>query len=175
MLGVCLRKLCPQGSFEHAFREKKLYENRSPEGGRPARGSRKLLSGGLRTALVCQSGSTWPPRPLESRVGAAPGALLGRSWRSWSRHGCLLGRSWGLPGRAWAPFGPLWAAPGGPLGGPQGVVVPEQRSCAKHCKNHMFYVEMLAMSAAICTLDHFLRFREFQRFCSFGDCLELAI
>ena len=57
MLGVGLRKLCPQDSFGYAFREKKLYENRPPEGAKPARGV------GSRPLLGASWGSFWdPPR-----------------------------------------------------------------------------------------------------------------
>ena len=92
MLGVGLRKLCPQDSFFYVFRKEKLYENRSPEGAKPACGG---PPGGLRRALLRELAPTWPPRPLGSRVWAALGALLGRLWRSWNR----LGASRASPGR----------------------------------------------------------------------------
>ena len=65
MLGVGLRKLCPQDSFGYAFRERKLSENRPPEGAKPARGGSKMASGR-------------PPRPaLKPCLGGSGGALGG--------------------------------------------------------------------------------------------------
>ena len=89
MLGVCLRKLCPQDSFGYAFRKKKLYENRPPEGAKPARGGSKMACGRPPDGFFVQVGPTWPPRPLGSRLWAALEALLGRFWRSWSRLGAF--------------------------------------------------------------------------------------
>ena len=80
MLGVGLRTLCPLDSFGKAFREKKTVAKGPLEG--------------LRAALFCQLGPTWPPTPLRSRGWAALGALLG-----------VLGASWGVPGRSRAPLG----------------------------------------------------------------------
>ena len=45
MLGVGLRKLCPQDCFGYAFRERNLSENRPPESAKPARGESKMVSG----------------------------------------------------------------------------------------------------------------------------------
>ena len=81
MLGVGLRKLCPQDSFGYAFREKKLSENRPPEGAKPAREGSKMAFGS-RAALLCQLGPT--------RQGRSE-AVFGRLW----------GRSWGAPGSSW--------------------------------------------------------------------------
>ena len=82
MLGVGLRKLCPLDSFGDAFREKKTVRKSIPRRVQERRvGSPKWSPGGLRTALLCQLGLTSPPGPFGSRVGAALGALLGRSWR----------------------------------------------------------------------------------------------
>ena len=105
MLGVGLRKLCPQDSFGDAFREKKTVRKSTPRRvqNRPAGGPKWPLEG-LRAALLCQLGPTWPPRPLGSRVWAALGALLGRLWRSWSRLGGLLGRAGPLLGASWGSF-----------------------------------------------------------------------
>ena len=56
MLGVCLRKLCPQGSFGYAFREKKTIRKSTPGGcntgprgasGRPPDGSFVLVGPNL--------------------------------------------------------------------------------------------------------------------------------
>ena len=102
MLGVSLHKLCPLDSFGDAFREKKTARKSIPRRVQnwPVGGPKWLLEG-LRAALLCQVGTTWPPRPLGSRAWAALGALLGRLWRSWNR----LGGSSGVPGRSWAPLG----------------------------------------------------------------------
>ena len=45
MLGVCLRKLCPQDSFCYAFEEKKTVRKSTPEGAQAARGRSKMVSG----------------------------------------------------------------------------------------------------------------------------------
>ena len=104
MLGVGLHKLCPLDSFGDAFRKKKTVRKSTPRRvqNRPA-GGPKLPLEGLRAALLCQLGPTWPPRPLGSRVWAALGALLGRFWRSWSR----LGAFWAAPGASRAAPGRL--------------------------------------------------------------------
>ena len=101
MLGVALRKLCPQDSFGYAFREKKTIRKSTPGG---CNTGLRGVQHGLREAsgrLFCAS---WPPRPLRSRGWAALGALLGRLWRSWSRLGGLLGRPGPLLGASWGSF-----------------------------------------------------------------------
>ena len=84
MLGVCLRKLCPQDSFGYAFRKKNLYENRPPEGAKPARG-------GVQNGLWEASG----------RLFCASWAQLGRQGRAEAVFGWLWGRSWGALGGSW--------------------------------------------------------------------------
>ena len=108
MLGVGLRKLCPQDSFGYAFREKKTVRKSTPGGcktGPP--GSQN----GLRTALLRQLGPTWPPRPLGSRLWAALGALLAARGAVLKPLGPLLGRP-----------GPLLGALGGGFGTSQGLI-----------------------------------------------------
>ena len=111
VLGVGLRKLCPLDSSGYAFGEKKTVRKSNPGGCKTGpRGGPKWPLEGLRAALLCQLGPTWPPRPLGSRVWAALGALLGRLWRSWSRLGGLLhllGRPGPLLGASWGSFGDL--------------------------------------------------------------------
>ena len=98
MLGVGLRKLCPLDSFGYAFRKKNTVRKSTPRRvqNRPAGGPKWPLEG-LRAALLCQLGPTWPPRPLGSRVWAPWG-------RSWSRLGGLLGRAGPLLGASWGSF-----------------------------------------------------------------------
>ena len=88
MLGVSLHKLCPLDSFGDAFREKKTARKSIPRRVQnwPVGGPKWLLEG-LRAALLCQVGPTWPPRPLGSRV-LAP---WGRSWDACGALGTVLG------------------------------------------------------------------------------------
>ena len=95
MLGVGLRKLCPQDCCGYAFREKKLYENRPPGGGQngPQEASGRLF---------CAS---WGPKlRRQGRSEAVLGRLWGRSWGA-------LGGSWGCLEASWASPGASWAAP----------------------------------------------------------------
>ena len=74
MLGVCLRKLCPQDSFGYAFREKKSVLKSTPGG--------------------CNTGPKWL-REVSGRLFCASGAQLGYQ-------GCseaVFGRLWALLGR----------------------------------------------------------------------------
>ena len=96
MLGVGLRKLCPQDSFGYAFR------------------STKIDPGG------CKSG----PWGVSGRLFCASWAQLGRQGRAEAVFGWLWGRSWGALGGSWGavlkPLGPLLGRPGpllGALGG----------------------------------------------------------
>ena len=99
MLGVCLRKLCPQDSFGYAFREKKTVRKSTPGGCKTGpRGGPKWPPGGLRTALLCQLGPTWPP-------------IWGRSWGALGGSAVLKG----VPG-------PLLGALGGRFGTSQGLI-----------------------------------------------------
>ena len=108
MLGVCLRKLCPQDSFGYAFRKKKLYENRPPEGAKPARGGSKMACG---MAFLCK----WAQLGRQGRSEAVFGRPWGRSWDACGALAAVLGASWGVPGRSRAP---LW----GRFGTPQGLI-----------------------------------------------------
>ena len=93
MLGVCLRRLCPQDSFCYAFREKKTV--------------RKSIPGGCKTA----------PRGVQNALREASGRLFCASWAQLGRQGrseavgpcgalrAVLGASWGVPGRSRAPLG----------------------------------------------------------------------
>ena len=65
-----------------------------PGGGKPSRGGPKWLPEGIRRALGRQVGTMRPPNPLGSRIWAALGAFLGRSWRVLVR----LGDFWAAPG-----------------------------------------------------------------------------
>ena len=111
MLGVGLRKLCPQDSFGYAFRERRnLWRVQKRPVGGP-----KLSPGGLRTALLCQLCPTSPPGPFGSRVWAALGALgalLAARGAVLKPLGLLLGLSRVAPGHSWGWF---WDLPGADL------------------------------------------------------------
>ena len=84
MLGVGLRKLCPQDSFGYAFREKKTVRKSTPGG--------------------CKTG----PRGVQHGLREASGRLFCASWLQLGRQdalGTVLGASWGVPGLSWAPLG----------------------------------------------------------------------
>ena len=81
MLGVGLRKLCPQDSFGYAFRRKKTVRKSTPGG---CKTGPRGVQNGLRDAV---SGRPW---------GGALGTLL-----------ALLAPSWGPPGASRAAPGRL--------------------------------------------------------------------
>ena len=86
MLGVCLRKLCPQDSFGYAFRKKKTVRNSTP-------------GGCLREASGRLFGASW------AQLGpCVPQLVPSRPFFGPTR------RPRGLPGRFWNDFGPLWEA-----------------------------------------------------------------
>ena len=94
MLGVGLRKLCPQDSFGYAFREKKTVRKSTPGG--------------------CKTGPREVQHGLRTRVDpnlaakAARKLCLGRSGGAWDACdalGTVLGASWGVPGLSWAALG----------------------------------------------------------------------
>ena len=112
MLGVGLRKLCPQDSFGYAFREKKTTRQSTPGGCKTGPwGGPKWSPGGLRTA---QLGPTSPPGPFGSLWAAlgALGALLAARGAVLKPLGLLLGLSRAAPGRSWGWF---WDLPGADL------------------------------------------------------------
>ena len=98
MLGVCLRQLCPQDSFDYAFREKKLSENRPPEGAKPARGGSKMVCGRPPDGSFAPVGPNLAAKaarkPSVGGSGGALGALLEGSWEG-------LGRSWAVWEASW--------------------------------------------------------------------------
>ena len=80
MLGVGLRKLCPQDSFGYAFRRKKTVRKSTPGG--------------------CKSG----PWGVQNGLREASGRLFCASWAQLGRQGrseAVFGRLWGLLGRSW--------------------------------------------------------------------------
>ena len=102
MLGVGLRKLCPQDSFGYAFRTKKAVRKSTPGGCKT--GPRRVQTG-LREAsgrLFCAS---WAQLGRQGRSEAVFGRPAGRSWDAWGALGAVLGASSGVPGRSWAPLG----------------------------------------------------------------------
>ena len=93
MLGVCLRKLCPQDSFGYAFREKKTVRKSTPE-------ACKTGPWGVQNGLREASGRLF--RASWAQLGrAARGAVL----KPLGRPRPLLGASWGsfwdLPELIW--------------------------------------------------------------------------
>ena len=108
MLGVGLRKLCPQDSFGYAFREKKTVRQSTPGG---------CKTGPQRVQHGLWNGSSVPIGPdLAAKAARKPSsgalgallALLELSWGLWP----LLGRP-GLPlGTSWGSF---WDLPGADL------------------------------------------------------------
>ena len=113
MLGVGLRKLCPQDSFGDAFRKKKTVRTSTPEGAKAARGGSKMVSGRPSDGSFVPVGPNLAAKAARKPCwggsgGGALGALLALLEPSWGPPGPLLGR-------AWAPCGSPWAAPGGPL------------------------------------------------------------
>ncbi len=104
MLGVGLRKLCPQDSFGYAFRERRnLSENRPPEGAKPARRGSKMASG----RLFCAS---WAQLGRQGRSEAVFGRLWGRSWDAFGALGAVLGPSGPLLGRPGPLLGASWGS-----------------------------------------------------------------
>ena len=101
MLGVGLRKLCPQDSFGYAFREKKTVRKSTP-------GGCKSGPCGVQNGLREASGR---PRPSLGGSGGAPGALLAARGAVLKPLGPLLGRP-----------GPLLGALGGGFGTSQGLI-----------------------------------------------------
>ena len=78
--------------------KRKLYENRPPEGAKPARGGSKMLSGRL------PDGSFAPVGPnLAAKAARKPS--LGGSGGALGTLLALLEPSWGFLGRSWAPLG----------------------------------------------------------------------
>ena len=99
MLGVCLRKLCPQDSFGYAFRKKKLYENRPPEGAKPARERSKMACGRPPDGVFCASGPNLAAKaarkPSLGGSRSALGTLVALLEPSAGR---LLGSFWAFQG-----------------------------------------------------------------------------
>ena len=81
------------------------YENRPPEGAKPARGGSKMARGRPPKRFFCTSGPNLAAKaarkPSLGGSGGALGTLLALLEPSWG----LLGRSWGVLGRSWAPLG----------------------------------------------------------------------
>ena len=111
MLGVGLRKLCPQDSFGYAFREKKTVRKSTPGG--------------------CKTG----PRGVQNGLWKASGRLFCASWPNLAakaaRKPCLgalrgaLGTLVALLEPSWGPPRASRAAPGrvlGHVGTPQGLI-----------------------------------------------------
>ena len=102
MLGVGLRKLCPQDSFGYAFRKKRTVRKSTPEGAKPARGGSKMVSGRPPDGSIGPNFAARAVRkPCLGVSGGAWGAL-GGSWgcleASWAALGAVPGRSWALLG-----------------------------------------------------------------------------
>ena len=116
MLGVGLRKLCPQDSFGYAFREKKIVRKSTPGG---CKTGPRGVQNGLREAsgrLFCAS---WAQLGRQGRSEAVFGRLWGRSWDAFGALGAVLGPSGPLLGRPGpllgASWGSFWAFQGADL------------------------------------------------------------
>ena len=97
MLGVCLRKLCPQDSFGYAFREKKTVRKSTPEG---CKTGPLGVQNGLREAsgrLFCASCAAKATQKRSWDAGGALGASWAAPGASRAAPGCLLGVLWGPP------------------------------------------------------------------------------
>ena len=90
MLGVGLRKLCPQDSFGYAFRERNLSENRPPEGAKATRGGSKMVSGRPPGGFFAPVGPNFAARAVGKPCVGGPGGALGTLV-------ALLEPSWGPP------------------------------------------------------------------------------
>ena len=96
MLGVGLRKLCPQDSFGYAFREKETVRKSTPGG---CKSGLRGVQNGLREASGRSVGPNLAAQAARKPcLGGSGGARL---WRSWSRLGGLLGRPGPLLGACW--------------------------------------------------------------------------
>ena len=83
---------------------RKLYENRPPEGAKPARGGSKMAFGRPPGGSFVPVGPNLAAKAARKPCLGALGALLGRLWRSWNRLGGLLGRAGPLLGASWGSF-----------------------------------------------------------------------
>ena len=116
MLGVGLRKLCPQDSFGYAFREKKTVRKSTPGGCKT--GPRGVQNGLWKASgrLFCAS---WAQLGRQGRSEAVFGRLWGRSWDAFGALGAVLGPSGPLLGRPGpllgASWGSFWAFQGADL------------------------------------------------------------
>ena len=116
VLGVGLRKRCPQDSFGYAFREKKAVRKSTPGG---CKTGPRGVQNGLREAsgrLFCASWAQLPARavrkPCLGGSGGALGALLAARGAVLKPLGLLFGLSRAAPGRSWGWF---WDLPGADL------------------------------------------------------------
>ena len=80
MLGVGLRKLCPQDSFGYAFPKKNVRKS-TPEGAKAARGGSKMVSGRPPDGSFVPVGPILAAKAARKPSLGGSGALLGRSWR----------------------------------------------------------------------------------------------
>ena len=76
MLGVGLRKLCPQDSFGYAFREKRTVRKSTP---RACKTGPWGVQNGLPEASGGLLGARWAPGGHQGRSETASGAFLGPS------------------------------------------------------------------------------------------------
>ena len=105
MLGVCLRKLCPQDSFCYTFREERKS---TPEAAKPAHGGPKWLPF-RRLFLWPNLAAKASRKPCLGGSGGALGALLAARGVVLKPLGPLLGRPGPLLGASWGSF---WDLPG---------------------------------------------------------------
>ena len=136
MLGVGLRKLCPQDSFGYAFRRKKTVRKSTPGG---CKSGPWGVQNGLREAsgrLFCASWANLAAKaarkPSLGGSGGAPGALLAAREAVLKPLGPLLGRPGPLLGASWGWF---WDLPGADLDDLDDVCGAPRHTT----KNNVFY------------------------------------
>ena len=96
MLGVGLRKLCPQDSFGYAFREKKAVRKSTPEGCKIGPLGVQMASGRSPDGSSVPAAAKAARNPCSNGPGGALGTLV-----------ALLQPSWGPPGASRAAPGRL--------------------------------------------------------------------
>ena len=95
--------------------KRKLYENRPPEGAKPARGGSKMAFGRPPGGSFVPVGPNLAAKAARKPSLGGSGGALGTLGALLELFWGFLGRSWGVPGRSWAPLG-------GHVGTPQGLI-----------------------------------------------------
>ena len=107
MLGVGLRKLCPQDSFGYAFREKKTVRKSTPGGCKTGPRGSKMAFGRPPGGSFVPAGPNLAAKAARKPCLGGPGGALGTLV-------ALLEPSWGPPGASRAAPGRLLGVISGP-------------------------------------------------------------